>query len=55
MLSSGRSGINSLPLRLEGQPDGKLWVYNPADGSITLLEASGSLTLPPNSSLFVIE
>jgi hypothetical protein len=42
-------------LRMEGEPKGKLWVYNPADGSISCREASGSLTLPPNSSLFLIE
>jgi len=42
-------------LRLEGQPGGQLWVYNPADGSIARREAAGSLTLEPNSSLFLIE
>jgi hypothetical protein len=42
-------------LRLEGQPEGRLWVYNPADGSIAAREATGSLTLEPNSSLFLIE
>jgi hypothetical protein len=42
-------------LRLEGQPGGRLWVYNPADGSIAAREAAGSLTLEPNSSLFLVE
>lgn len=42
-------------LRLEGQPNGTLWVYDPADGSIATREASGSLTLEPNSSVFLIE
>lgn len=42
-------------LRLEGQPGGTLWVYDPADGSIATREATGSLTLAPNSSLFLIE
>jgi hypothetical protein len=42
-------------LRLEGQPDGTLWVYDPADGSIATRKASGSLTLEPNSSVFLIE
>ncbi len=42
-------------LRLEGRPGGTLWVYDPADGGITTREATGSLTLPPNSSVFLIE
>ena len=42
-------------LRLEGQPDGTLWVYDPADGSIATRKAAGSLTLEPNSSVFLIE
>lgn len=42
-------------LRLDSQPDGTLWVYDPADGSIATREASGSLTLEPNSSVFLIE
>ena len=42
-------------LRLEGQPGGKVWVYNPADGSIAEREAAGSLTLEANSCLFLIE
>jgi hypothetical protein len=42
-------------LRLEGQSGGKLWVYNPADGSIAVREAAGPLTLAPNSALFLIE
>ena len=42
-------------IRLEGQPVGKIWVYNPADGSITSRDAEGALTLAPNSSLFLIE
>jgi len=42
-------------IRLEGNPDGKIWVYDPADGSMTSREASGSLTLEPNTSLFLIE
>ena len=45
----------SANLRLEGQPDGTLWVYDPADGSIAAREAQGALTLEPNSSLFLIE
>jgi hypothetical protein len=40
---------------LEGRPGGKIWVYNPADGSITAREAEGALTLEPNSGLFLIE
>lgn len=42
-------------IRLEGRPGGKLWVYDPADGSISLREAKGSLNMEPNSSLFLIE
>ena len=42
-------------MRMEGQPGGKLWVYDPADGSRVMREASGSLTLDPNSALFLIE
>jgi len=42
-------------IRMEVEPKGKLWVYNPADGSISCREASGPLTLPPNTSLFLIE
>jgi hypothetical protein len=42
-------------IRLEGQPGGKIWVYNPAEGSITSCDAQGTLTLAPNSSLFLIE
>jgi hypothetical protein len=41
--------------RLEGMPGGKIWVYDPADGSIAVRAASGSLTLEPNTSLFLIE
>jgi len=42
-------------LRLEGQPGGTLWVYDPADGSIATREATGSLTLEPNSGVFLVE
>lgn len=42
-------------LRLEGQPGGTLWVYDPTDGSIATREATGSLTLEPNSGLFLVE
>jgi hypothetical protein len=45
----------SATIRLEGQPIGKIWVYDPADGSIAVRAASGSLTLEPNTSLFLIE
>lgn len=45
----------SVTIRLEGQPDGRLRVYNPADGSIAVREATGSLTLEPNTSLFLVE
>jgi hypothetical protein len=45
----------SATIRLEGKPSGTLWVYNPADGSIAVREASGSLTLEGNTSLFLIE
>jgi hypothetical protein len=41
-------------IRLEGK-SGKLWVYDPADGSISCREASGPLTLEPNTSLFLVE
>jgi hypothetical protein len=41
-------------IRLEGK-SGKLWVYDPADGSIATREASGSLTLEANTSLFLVE
>jgi hypothetical protein len=42
-------------LRLEDQPGGTLWVYDPADGSIARREATGAITLEPNSSVFLIE
>jgi len=42
-------------IRLEGQPGGKIWVYDPSDGCIAVRAASGSLTLEPNTSLFLIE
>ena len=42
-------------LRLDGQPDGELWVYDPVDGSIARRRAEGSLTLEPNRSVFLVE
>jgi len=45
----------SLMMHMEGQPGGKLWVYDPADGSTAIRAAAGTLTLEANSSLFLIE
>lgn len=42
-------------IRLESQLGGKVWIYNPADGSMAVRDADGALTLEPNSSLFLIE
>ncbi len=45
----------SVMMRLEGQPEGKLGVYDPADGSMAVRGVSDPLTLEPNTSLFLIE
>jgi len=41
--------------RLEGKASGSVQVYNPADGTITTQTLPAELTLPPSSSLFLVE
>ncbi|MCX6971848.1 MAG: hypothetical protein NTV93_17065 [Verrucomicrobia bacterium] len=41
--------------RLEGKASGSVQVYNPADGTITTQTLPAELTMPPSSSLFLVE
>jgi hypothetical protein len=41
--------------RLEGKASGSVQVYNPADGTITTQSLPAELTMPPSSSLFLVE
>ena len=41
--------------RLEGKASGSVQVYNPADGTIATQSLPAELTMPPSSSLFLVE
>lgn len=42
-------------LHLEGKSEGKVWVYDPTDGSIIQQDISRSLTIKPYKSVLIIE